>query len=236
LDEAKSILFLIFASSGDQETKVILLRLPPSSFSNSKSYTAQRHSVSGRSAMNASYDVSSEVFSTIISEWSLFRLKTMYLNFFLSLSSWKLARHSGFAATPDDILDKVNGLESFQALKLGKKFKYIVFNLNKDHSEIIVEKTSQDPSYDAFIADLPENECRWAVYDFEFEKEDAGKRSKITFVSWSPDDAKIKNKMLFASSKDALRRALVGVAVEIQGTDYSEVSYESVLEKASRGN
>ena len=43
----------------------------------------------------------------------------------------------------------------------------------------------------------------------------------------SPDDAKIKQKMLFASSKDALRRSLVGIASEIQGTDYSEVAYES---------
>lgn len=70
----------------------------------------------------------------------------------------------------------------------------------------------------------------------------------------SPDDAKIKNKMLYASSKDALRRSLVGISTEIQGTDYSEVAHESgtcsftsqytslliytslVLEKASRGN
>jgi hypothetical protein len=43
----------------------------------------------------------------------------------------------------------------------------------------------------------------------------------------SPDDAKIKQKMLFASSRDALRRSLVGIAAEIQGTDYSEVAYES---------
>jgi hypothetical protein len=57
--------------------------------------------------------------------------------------------------------------------------------------------------------------------------------------------------MVFASSKDALRRSLVGIAVEIQGTDFSEVAYETgaspvqsrpsrayrraVLEKASRG-
>ena len=32
--------------------------------------------------------------------------------------------------------------------------------------------------------------------------------------------------MLFASSRDALRRALVGVAIEIQGTDFSEIAYE----------
>ena len=32
---------------------------------------------------------------------------------------------------------------------------------------------------------------------------------------------------MFASSRDALRRALVGVALEIQGTDYDEVAYAS---------
>jgi hypothetical protein len=42
----------------------------------------------------------------------------------------------------------------------------------------------------------------------------------------SPDTARIKDKMLFASSKDALRRAL-GVATEIQATDPTEVEYET---------
>jgi cofilin len=40
--------------------------------------------------------------------------------------------------------------------------------------------------------------------------------------------------MVFASSKDALRKSLVGISAEIQGTDFSEVSYETVLEKVSR--
>ena len=70
-------------------------------------------------------------------------------------------------------------------------------------------------------------------------------RNKICFVCWyvwpclwltrrSPDDSKVKQKMLYASSKDALRKALVGIATEIQGTDMSEVSYETVLDKVSR--
>ncbi|KAG5719275.1 Cofilin [Termitomyces sp. T112] len=129
-----------------------------------------------------------------------------------------------------------NCLEEFQALKLKKTHKYIIFTLSSDSTEIVVEKTSSSTDYDDFIADLPESECRWGIYDFEFEKEGGGKRNKITFVSWAPDSAKIKQKMVFASSKDALRRTLVGVAVEIQGTDSSEVAYESVLDKASRGN
>lgn len=56
----------------------------------------------------------------------------------------------------------------------------------------------------------------------------------------------MKQKMLYASSKDALRKALVGIAAEIQGTDLSEVSYDAgtltrernlypVLEKVTRG-
>ncbi|KAI9058115.1 recombinant Actophorin [Trametes sanguinea] len=128
-------------------------------------------------------------------------------------------------------------LEAYQELKLGKKTKYIMFTLNKDNTEIVVEKKSPLTStYDDFLADLPEGECRWAVYDFDFEKEDGGKRSKIIFYSWSPDDSKVKQKMLFASSKDALRRALVGIAAEIQGTDYSEVAHENVLDKVSKGH
>jgi len=67
---------------------------------------------------------------------------------------------------------------------LKKKHKYIIFTLNKDFTEIVVDKTSSAQDYDEFVADLPEAECRWAIYDFEFDKEGAGKRNKIIFLSW----------------------------------------------------
>ncbi len=89
-----------------------------------------------------------------------------------------IAQSSGVGVNPDC-------LEAYQELKLGKKNKYIIFTLNKDNTEIVVEKKGGlSSSYDDFIADLPEQDCRWAVYDFDFEKEDGGKRSKITFFSW----------------------------------------------------
>ena len=49
----------------------------------------------------------------------------------------------------------------------------------------------------------------------------------ITCDRRSPDSAKIKNKMLAASSKDALRRSLVGIQVEVQASDHSEVAHET---------
>lgn len=41
--------------------------------------------------------------------------------------------------------------------------------------------------------------------------------------------------MTYASSKEALRRALSGISTEVQGTDFSEVAYDIVLERVSRG-
>lgn len=122
-------------------------------------------------------------------------------------------------------------LEAFQRLKLGKKLKYIIFTLSKDKTEIVVEKESIAGDYEDFTEDLPGSECRWAVYDLEFNTDD-GKRNKLVFVSWSPDTAKIKDKMVASASKDALRRSLVGIAVDIQATDFSEVEHETVLIKA----
>ncbi|ORX52861.1 hypothetical protein DM01DRAFT_1323335 [Hesseltinella vesiculosa] len=125
-------------------------------------------------------------------------------------------------------------LEAFSSLKLGHKYKYIIFKLSDDLKEIVVEKTVETGSYDDFLGDLPENEPRYAVYDFDYIKEGSGQRNKITFYSWIPDTAKVRQKMVYASSMDSLRRNFVGLAIEVQGTDASEVDYETVLEKASR--
>lgn len=58
---------------------------------------------------------------------------------------------------------------------------------------------------------------------------------ELAYGRWSPDTASIKSKMVYASSKESIKRAFNGLGVEIQGTDYAEVSYESVLDKVSKG-
>ncbi|KAF9918098.1 cofilin [Lobosporangium transversale] len=123
-------------------------------------------------------------------------------------------------------------LSAFQELKIGKKYKYIIYKLTGD--EITVADKAETATYDQFLEQLPQNDCLWAVYDFDYKTSEGGDRSKIIFFSWSPDNASVKPKMLYASSKDALRRSLNGIATEIQGTDYSEVAYETVLEKVTR--
>ncbi|KAI8374724.1 uncharacterized protein BYT42DRAFT_577411 [Radiomyces spectabilis] len=125
-------------------------------------------------------------------------------------------------------------LETFQELKLRKKYTYIMYKLSDDNTEIVIDKTAESASYDDLLNEVPENEPRYIVFDFEFEKSGEGMRNKIVFINWTPDSARIKSKMLYASSKDAIRRSLVGIAVEAQATDMAEIAYESILEKVDR--
>jgi len=125
-------------------------------------------------------------------------------------------------------------LTKYQELKLGHQHRYVVFKLNDTQSEVVVESSAPPTAtYEEFVAALPKNDCRYAVFDFDFE--DAGRQTnKILFVVWAPDSAKIKAKMLYASSKDSIRKKLVGVGVEIQATDLAEIDRSAVMEKVSR--
>jgi len=105
--------------------------------------------------------------------------------------------------------------------------------LSKEEAEKILEKT-QKHIHDQLIAKLPENECRWVAYDFHYLSEEKQPRSKILLISWSPDTATTKDKMAYASSKDAIKRALSINSHEIQATDLDEVAYEAAIDKAGR--
>lgn len=81
-------------------------------------------------------------------------------------------------------------------------------------------------------------------------------RSKITFIAWSPDNASLmvrplthiepsaigtalmewkQPKMMYSSSKDALKRALNGLAADIQANDEDDIEYESIISRVSKG-
>jgi len=42
-------------------------------------------------------------------------------------------------------------------------------------------------------------------------------------------------KMVYASSKEALKRALPGIAVEVQANDADDIEYESLVKTVSKG-
>uniref|UniRef100_A0A0C9S489 TSA: Wollemia nobilis Ref_Wollemi_Transcript_25702_1101 transcribed RNA sequence n=1 Tax=Wollemia nobilis TaxID=56998 RepID=A0A0C9S489_9CONI len=121
----------------------------------------------------------------------------------------------------------------FQELKSKRSHRFITFKIDEKANIITVDKLgSPGQTYDDFTAALPEKECRYAVYDFDFVTEENCQKSKIFFIAWSPDISKVRNKMLYASSKDRFRRELDGIQCEVQATDASEIGIDNIKDKA----
>ncbi|KAM9903187.1 hypothetical protein OXX79_003505 [Metschnikowia pulcherrima] len=55
-------------------------------------------------------------------------------------------------------------LSAFNDLKLGRKPKFVIFASRPEKTPIVVDNTSSDDDYESFLAELPENECEYAVY------------------------------------------------------------------------
>lgn len=73
----------------------------------------------------------------------------------------------------------------YMELQRKKVHRYVVFNIDEKKKEVVVEKTGGPAeSYDDFLASLPENDCRYAVYDYDFVTSENCQKSKIFFIAW----------------------------------------------------
>ncbi|PWZ24130.1 Actin-depolymerizing factor 2 [Zea mays] len=123
--------------------------------------------------------------------------------------------------------------ETFVELQMKKAFRYVIFKIEEKQKQVVVEKTgATTESYDDFLASLPENDCRYALYDFDFVTGENVQKSKIFFIAWSPSTSRIRAKMLYSTSKDRIKYELDGFHYEIQATDPSEVDIEVLRERA----
>ncbi|KAF4354164.1 hypothetical protein F8388_004176 [Cannabis sativa] len=123
---------------------------------------------------------------------------------------------------------------TFLELQRKKFYRYVIFKIDEKKKEVVVEKTGGPAeSYSDFAASMPENDCRYAVYDFDFVTSENCQKSKIFFIAWSPSVSRIRAKMLYATSKDRFRRELEGIHYEIQATDRSEMDLDVLRERAN---
>ncbi|OMO97853.1 Actin-binding, cofilin/tropomyosin type [Corchorus olitorius] len=119
----------------------------------------------------------------------------------------------------------------FLELKAKRNFRFITFKIQAQ--QVVVDKLgSPEETYDDFQATLPANECRYAVFDFDFTTDENCQKSKIFFIAWAPDTSKVREKMVYASSKDRFKRELDGIQVELQATDPSEMSFDIIKARA----
>uniref|UniRef100_K3WB44 ADF-H domain-containing protein n=1 Tax=Globisporangium ultimum (strain ATCC 200006 / CBS 805.95 / DAOM BR144) TaxID=431595 RepID=K3WB44_GLOUD len=109
-------------------------------------------------------------------------------------------------------------------------YRYFIYKI-VDDTEIVIESTGpSSETYEDFAAKLAQvtNDCRYGLIDLDVTTKDGRPTSKLVFLSWSPDTARIKSKMLYASSKESIKRVLMGVGIHLTATDASELAKESI--------
>ncbi|KAJ0969950.1 hypothetical protein J5N97_022827 [Dioscorea zingiberensis] len=122
---------------------------------------------------------------------------------------------------------------SFMEMKTRRIHRYIVFKIDEGSRAVTVDKLGgPGEGYEDLAASLPADDCRYAVFDFDFVTVDNCQKSKIFFIAWSPSASRIRSKMLYATSKQGLRMVLDGVHYEVQATDPTEMGFDLILDRA----
>ncbi|XP_041602811.1 cofilin-1-like [Vulpes lagopus] len=113
-----------------------------------------------------------------------------------------------------------------------KRKKSVLLSLGEDKKNIILEEakeivvgdvgqTVHDP-HATFVKMLPDKDCHYALYDTTYETKES-KKEDLVFTFWAPESAPLKSKMIYASSKDAIKKKLTGIKHELQANCYKEV-------------
>jgi cofilin len=131
-------------------------------------------------------------------------------------------------------------VSTFQSMVKERMYRGATFKINDTMTEVNVDKTfvasKGDPKaeWNEFKKAFPDSQCRYGAYDFTYMHQGASK-TKILFVLWSSETAKVRSKMIYASSQEGVVNKLEGVQRQMQCVDEDELDYEVISKQLAAG-
>ncbi|KAI2657955.1 Cofilin-2 [Labeo rohita] len=116
-------------------------------------------------------------------------------------------------AISDEVIEHYNSIRVRQVgADAGQRFKLVVMRLSDDKKSIIVDsenclKVKDVENTDVLkkvLSKLPVDDCRYGLYDCRYENKESVKED-LVFILSAPESAMLKSKMVYASSKAALK-------------------------------
>ncbi|KAH0508130.1 Cofilin-1 [Microtus ochrogaster] len=157
-------------------------------------------------------------------------------------------RSASGVAVSDGVIKVFNDMKvrkSSTPEEVKKRKKAVLFCLSEDKKNIILEEGKEilvgdvgqtvDDPYTTFVKMLPDKDCRYALYDATYETKES-KKEDLVFIFWAPESAPLKSKMIYASSKDAIKKKLTGIKHELQANCYEEVKDRCTLAEKLGGS
>ncbi len=130
--------------------------------------------------------------------------------------------------------------ETYNAMKLRKTYKWATFKLVKNR--LVLDKTDvprgigEDKDQFAEMKAKLTSEPRYVLFNFNFNSKRLGRViSKIAFILWSDDDnAKISDKMTYASNKDSVKAAFSGISIQFIAERKDDLNYQEYVAEVER--
>lgn len=127
-------------------------------------------------------------------------------------------------------------VDIFTSIVKERKFRCVVLKINDEMTEVQVDNT-YEPSdgeprgeWDAFKKTLPKTDCRYVIYDFTFDHQGA-KKNRLLFLLWSPENSKVRSKMIYASSQEGVVNKLEGIQRQLQCTEDEDIQYGTIADQ-----
>jgi len=120
-------------------------------------------------------------------------------------------------------------IELFESVKTDRKNRALSLKLNDDKNALELDFVEgRDFTLEQLAEKLPNNDCRFVVFDFEYKTFESPPRdtSKLLLIMWNPDNASIKVRVPFTSTKGDVKASFAGIQKDIQASDVSFLDYE----------
>lgn len=121
----------------------------------------------------------------------------------------------------------INAMKDMQLKKI--KCRFIQMKI-ENKKTVVIEKQAEDCSYDDFLAQLPEDEGRYVIFDYNVpcRADGTGGGPTLIFIAWVPDTAKVHAKMIYASSLESVKQKLKGWAKFIQASGKDDIEEDCI--------
>ncbi|CAN8073610.1 unnamed protein product [Agarophyton chilense] len=120
-----------------------------------------------------------------------------------------------------------------------REHRAAVFKINDGMDEVQLESTAPtsdgaaQSNWESFTKSLPDSDCRYIACDFAYEHQGASK-NRVLFILWSPENSKVRSKMIYASSQDGVVKNLDGVQRSLQVNDKDDLEYDAIAKKLAQ--
>lgn len=91
----------------------------------------------------------------------------------------------------EEVKEKVTIIQHYNDLRLRRLYHYIMYTVTeeegiKEHPSDMCAPTemTDEKSYEKFLNALPDDDCRYAVFDYKHMSKEDSVLSKIVFIIW----------------------------------------------------